>query len=74
MTKDISKKSILILVVIALIVSTLSTIAVLDRAYKVPASSTDSVEQSNVQNGYATLTVPPPPPEVKAIAQLTVTE
>jgi hypothetical protein len=67
LTKDISKKTVLIMVIIAIIVSVVSTSIVLNAVY-------NYVPESGLQGapvGRATLTVPPQPPSGQVVFTVT---
>ena len=62
MKEDISNKAVLILVVIAVVVSMLSTVFVLNTIYTIsPTQASQSGVGGEMPSGRVSLTVPPPP-------------
>ena len=58
MTPDVSKATIMVLLILTIIISVLSTIIVLDKAEQIQVPQKPVSEQQNT--GYVTLTIAPP--------------
>ena len=71
MSNDISRKSVMVLVLLAVVISVLSTFFVLNAVYT-GTSTSAPVQGSTASAGTATLTVPPPPPPNQGTATITV--
>ncbi|MCA9477867.1 MAG: hypothetical protein KC535_01840 [Nanoarchaeota archaeon] len=69
MSEDISNRTILILVVLTVIVSTLGTLTVLDSANKVNAAPVP-VGNTQVSSGQVSLQIASPPPTGQVILQI----
>ena len=75
LTEDISKKAVLILVVIAVVISILRTTLVMNAVYHYAPGSVPVEEEAQIgePTGRVTLTVPGAPEEVSATGKVTLT-
>lgn len=75
MSKDISRKSVMVLVLIAVVISILSTFFVLNAVYNTPTNTEPSAQEpkgTTISAGTASLTVPLQPPSAQATATIIV--